>query len=258
MNKHSSIDDRIASLAPLPEHLDHEWAQVTLAGIVADESVPPAPRRSRRRVAILAVAGALTLGAGAAVATAAGEGPFGGVKDVLLDFADQPNTTGAHVGTIHDPLLVAQVEQSNGVIFAVWIATTSSGEICSASTTHDSIWDGSGSPAPDDLEFGCRMDVTDIYGPRPDKVIPLERPDQLGTFFEEGGGPVLYGISPYRDAVEVRVQGVGVDRTRPVRSGSLGYGAALPGVPTTTTLELTFLHEAGEALGSRTLSPFNS
>lgn len=252
MNEHS-IDDRITALAPLAEQLDQEWAESTLARIVADESPRRAPRRTRRRVAAIAVTGALTLTTGAAVAAAAGEGPFDTVKDVLLDFADQPNTSGNDVGTIHDPLLVAQVEQSNGVVFAVWIATTSSGDICSASTTSDATWDGGGSPAPGDLEYGCGEYVVDLYDPDPNTIIRLERPDQLGNFFEEGGGPVLYGISPYPDAVAVHVHGAGVDRTLPVREDSLGYGAALPGATDAASMELTFSDAAGRTLGSRTL-----
>ena len=250
MNKHS-IDDRIAALAPLPQHLDQEWANATLALILADEPSPKSRWRAPRRLTTLAVAGILTVGTGAAVAAATMDDPIDVVKDTLLDFYEEPNTSGNDVGTIHDPQLVAKVERSNGHVFGVWIATTSSGEICDAQTVSDSTWDGVGAPAPSDLEYGCAADIVDPTDPG--KIIRRERPDQLGGFFfREGGDTILYGISPYSDAVAVRVEGPGVDRTLPLRADSLGYGAALPEATGMPSLKLTFLDSAGNVVGSRT------
>ncbi|HWM72109.1 MAG TPA: hypothetical protein VNQ53_00110, partial [Nocardioides sp.] len=179
MNKHS-IDDRITALAPVPELLDQEWANATLARILADDSSPKSRWRAPRRLTTVAVAGILTVGTGAAVAAATMDDPIDVVKDTLLDFADDPDTSGKDVGTIHDPQLVAKVERSNGHVFGVWIATTSSGEICDAQSVSDSAWDGVGAPAPSDLEYGCASDIVDPTDP--DKVIRRERPDQLGGF----------------------------------------------------------------------------
>lgn len=241
--------DRISALAPLPEHLDEEWANATLARILAD--APPVRSRGqhRRRLAAAGVAGVLTLSAGAAVA--AGLDPIGEVKDTLLDFADDPNTTGNDVGTIYDPQLVAQLERSNGQIFAVWIARTSTGDICDAQTVSDAAWDGVGSLESSQLEYGCAADIEDPNDPG--NVIRRTRPDQLGALFTEAGDTILYGISPYAETVEVRVQGGGVDRVLPVRADSLGYGAALPGAADADSLELTFRDSAGRTLGSKTV-----
>ncbi len=245
--------DRFSALAPVPEHLDQEWADATLARILAD--APPAPSRGqhRRRLAAAGVTGVLTLSAGAAFAS--GLDPIGVVKDTLLDFADDPNTTGSDVGTIYDPQLVTQFERSNGQIFAVWIARTSTGEICDAQTVSDAAWDGGGSLEPSDLEYGCAGDFVDPS--YPDQVIQRERPDQLGAFFTEAGDTILYGISPHAEAVAVRVQGGGVDRVLRVRADSLGYGAALPGAANAGSLELTFLDPAGRTLGSKTVFAAN-
>ena len=250
MNKHS-IDDRITALAPMPEHLDQEWANATLARILADDSSPKSRWRAPRRLTSHRRRRHPHRGTGAAVAAATMDDPIDVVRDTLLDFADDPDTSGNDVGTIHDPQLVAKVERSNGHVFGVWIATTSSGEICDAQTVSDSTWDGVGAPAPSDLEYGCASDIVDPTDP--DKVIRRERPDQVGGFFfREGGDTILYGISPYSDAVAVRVEGQGVDRTLPLRADSLGYGAALPEATGMDSLELTFLDSAGKVVGSRT------
>ena len=249
MNKHS-IDDRIAALAPMPQHLDQEWANATLALILADEPSPKSRWRAPRRLTTLAVAGILTVGTGAAVAAATMDDPIDVVKDTLLDFYEEPNTSGNDVGTIHDPQLVAKVERSNGHVFGVWIATTSSGEICDAQTVSDSTWDGVGAPAPNDLEYGCAAHIVDPTDP--DKIIRRERPDQLGGFFfREGGDTILYGIcltpTPWRCGSKARAS------TARSRRGLLsGYGAALPEATGMPSLKLTFLDSAGNVVGSRT------
>lgn len=252
MNK-PSVTDPITALAPLPERLDQEWAGSTLARIVADERPMRSPWVARHRTAAVAVAGVLALTGGTGVAAAAGMNPVGTVKDVLLDFADRPNTSANDVGVIHDPLLVAQIERRNGGVYAVWVATTSSGDICSAETQGDTTWDGTGAPPPKGLDYGCAYDMVDPYDPVADTVIRLERTDQVGAFFTEFEDPILYGVSPFTDAVEVHVRGVGVDRTLPLRPDSLGYGAALPGASAAASLELTFLDPAGRTVGSRTI-----
>jgi hypothetical protein len=245
-----SVDNRITALAPLPEQLDQQWANDALARILAD--APPVPSRwiTRHRTAAVAVAGVLTLTTGTAFATV-GLDPISVVKDTLLDFADDENTTGNDVGTIYDPQLVAQFERSNGHLFAVWIAKTSSGDICDAQTVMDSTWDGVGLPEPSQLEYGCAADIVDPTDP--DRVIRRDRPDQLGAFFTEAGDTILYGISPYPEAVVVRVRGDGVDRILPVRMESLGYGAALPEATDAASLELTFVDSTGRKLGSKTV-----
>ena len=247
MTRHS-VDDRITALAPVPEQPDPEWAQAALARILADEP-PPQPRRSaRRRLSTIAVAGILTAGTGAAVAAATLD-PIDAVRETLLGFGEEPNTTGDDIGTLHDPELVAEFRRDNGELFAFWIATTSSGEVCYAYS--DARWDGVGAPTSSQLEYGCGGAVSDPSAPG--EVIPLERPDQLGGFFKDEGEPVLYGVSPYRGAVQVHVQGVGVDRTLPLRADSLGYGAALPGATHAESLTLTFLDPAGRVLGGKTV-----
>lgn len=247
MNQHSA-DERFTALAPIPERLDQEWANATLARILADEQTTRPRRRVSRPLAAVAVAGALTLSAGAAVAIA-GDDPIHTVKDALLGFQDEPNTTGNDVGTIQDPQLVAQFTRSNGDVFAVWIAKTSSGAVCSASSGDG--WDGVGSPSPDQLEYGCGGQIVDPADPS-HRSIPLERPDQLGGYFKDFGGPIIYGVSPYADATSVRVQGQGIDRTLPVRADSLGYGTDLPGAHA-ASVTLTFLDSAGHVLGSKTV-----
>jgi len=62
---------------------------------------------------------------------------------------------------------------------------------------------------------------------------------------------MVYGVSAYPDAVEVRVQGEGVDRTLPIRADSHGYGAALPEAAQARAVTLTFVDAAGQALGTR-------
>jgi hypothetical protein len=247
MNTHST-EDRITALAPVPEQLDQEWAQATLARILADSPPQQARWRDRRPLVALAVAGALTVGTGTAVA-AAGFGPVDAVKDVLIAFGKEPNTTGNNIGTLHTPRLVAEFRRSNGENFSFWIATSSSGAVCYAYS--DASWDGKGIPSASQLEYGCGGDVSDSTDP--DRAIPLERPDQLGGFFKDEAEPILYGVSPYADAVAVRVQGAGVEETLPVRADSHGYGSALPGATGADSLTLTFLDAAGQTLGTRTV-----
>jgi hypothetical protein len=239
MNTHS-LDDRIAALAPVPESLDEEWARVALTDILA--AAPRQPRRrNRRRIAVIAVAGALTISTGTAVA--AGLDSIDDVKDALLAFSEEPNTTGNGIGTLHTPRLVAEFPRSDGRLFSFWFATTSSGKVCFA------YRDGGPTP-PSPLEYGCAVDVADPTDP--DHILRLERPDQLGGFFKDDE-PILYGVSPYAGTVQVRVQGEGVDQTLPVRADSLGYGAAMPSAAGADSLTLTFLDAAGRALGARTV-----
>jgi len=246
MNTHS-LDERITALAPVPEHLDEQWADATLARILADTPTSTKRRRDRRRLAALAVAGVLTISTGTAVA-AANMGSIGAVKDVLLKFGDEPNTTANDIGTLGTPELVAQFRRGDGRLFAFWIAISSKGVICDAYS--DGAWDGEGVPTAKQLEYGCSGEVVDPT--QVDTPIPLERPDQVGGFFKDEAEPILYGVSPYADAVEVHVQGTGVDRTLPLRADSHGFGSALPEATGADSLTLTFLDRSGQPLGSRT------
>ncbi len=253
-----SIEDPFTALAPLPEQLDQTWAREALARIVADEPPARSPRAARHRTAALALGGAIALTTGTGVAVATGSlDPVGTVKDVLLGFSNEPNTTGNTVGTIHDPKLVAEIERANGAVYAVWFATTSSGDLCTAETRGDTTWDGAGRPPPGDLDYGCAYNVVDPDDPDQDRVIQLTRPDQISVLFEEFEDPILYGVSPYDDAVAVHVRGDGVDRTLPLRPDSLGYGAALPGASGADQLDLTFLDAAGRTVGNRTVLGFD-
>ena len=247
MNTHS-MEDRITALAPVPEQLDQEWAQATLARILANSPPQQTRWRDRRPLVALAIAGALTVGTGTAVA-AAGSGPADVVKDVLIAFGKEPNTSANGIGTLHTPRLVADFRRSNGDNFAFWIATSSSGAVCYAYS--DASWDGEGIPSTSQLEYGCGGDMVDPTDP--DRIIPLERPDQLGGFFKDDPEPILYGVSPYPDAVTVQVQGPGVEKTLPVREDSHGYGAAMPEAAGADSLTLTFLDAGGQALGTRTM-----
>jgi hypothetical protein len=247
MNPHS-LDDRITALAPVPEQLEQEWAQATLARILADRPAQQTRWRDRRALVAVAIAGALTVGTGTAVA-AAGFGPVDAVKDALIAFGKEPNTTGNNIGTLHTPRLVAEFRRSNGEYFAFWIATSSSGAVCYAYS--DVSWNGDGIPSPNQLEYGCGGDVSDSADP--DRVMPLERPEQLGGFFKDEAEPILYGVSPYPGAAAVHVHGLGVDATLPVREDSHGYGSTLPGATGADSLTLTFLDSAGLTLGTRTV-----
>jgi hypothetical protein len=245
MSTHS-LEGRIIALAPVPEGLDEEWADATLARILLDDGPLPR-RRDRRRLAVIAMAGVLTVSTGTAIA-AANAGSIGAVKDVLLDFMDQPNTTGNNIGTLGTPELVAKFRRGDGRLFTFWIATSSKGAVCVAYS--DGSWDGEGAPTVKQLEYGCGGEVVDPT--QVDTPIPLERPDQVGGFFKDEAEPILYGVSPYADAVEVHVQGTGVDRTLPLRADSHGFGSALPEATEADSVTLTFLDRAGQALGSRT------
>ena len=85
----------------------------------------------------------------------------------------------------------------------------------------------------------------------PGRTAELARVDQLGGFFKDSGGPIVYGISPYSAAVRAHVQGLGVDRTLPIRSDSHGYGAAIPEASGARAVTITFLDGAGHLLGSK-------
>ncbi len=244
----TTTQDQIAKLAPTPESFEPEWSRDTLATILAGA---PSPTRSthswwrmtRRRAAALIAAGVVALGAGTAVA---GGGPVEVVKDALLDFSKQPNTSANGLGRLHDPELVAKFRTKNG-IFAFWVATSSNGQVCYADA--DGTWDGEGLPTKSQLDYGCGgvlVDVTD-----PDQTIDLTRPEQLGGFFKDSDGPLVYGISPYPEAVSVRIQGPGVDRTLPIRTDSHGFGSAIPEASRATAITVTFLDNGGRALGPR-------
>jgi hypothetical protein len=267
MNK-PSIDDGITMLAPVSEQFDQPWANETLAQILADE--PPTRSRwvVRHRSATVALGGVLTLTAGVGAAAATGAlDPVTTVKETLLGFAAEPQTTGNDVGTIHDPQLVAQFERSNGDVFAYWIATTSEGRFCDVEAMGN--WDGVSTPPISG--YGCPTEVLDNTNPLLKQemqtaeevkqlLVPLERPDQLGGFMkgsgnlsEPEGDPILYGVSPFPGAVEVQVTGVGVDQTLTVRADSLGYGVSLPGATETPSLTLNFIDSDGRTLGTKTL-----
>lgn len=237
-------DNLITALAPTRESFDAEWSRETLAGILAADRVAAARRRKTRRVTLIgATVGALSLGTAAAVAAG---GPVDMVKSVLTEFTEQPNTTGNGLGELRDPQLVAQFRTEKG-LFALWVTTPSTTEgVCYAYT--DGTWNGEGTPAKDQLDYGCGGES--FVGP---DVPPgeLTRPDQIGGFFKDTDGPMVYGISPYVDAVAVRVQAEGVDRTLPVRADSHGYGAALPEAGQVPAVTLTFEDADGQVLGSK-------
>ena len=238
--------DDLTALAPAAETLEPAWSEATLTRILADDPVTtrtPWWRTTRGRVAATITSGVLAVGAGAAVA---GGGPTDVVKDVILDFSQQPNTTANGLGELDDPVQVAQFDLDGGV-FAVWVATDSGGLVCSAYT--DATWDGMGVPERGDLEYGCGGAVVDHRDP--DRIVELRRLTQIGGFFkDEPDGPLVYGISPHPDTAIVRLEGVGVRRTLPVRFDSLGFGAALPGAARARALRLTWVDDAGHVLGS--------
>lgn len=238
-------NDKIIALTPTPEAFEPTWSAATLAGILAEPrasgpAAVPWWRSSRRRTVAVLASGVVALTAGAAVAVG---GPTEIVRDTILDFSKQPNTTGNGLGVLHDPALVAQFPVQRG-IFAVWIATSSSGKVCYASS--DGAWDGRGAPTKAELEYGCDGTIVTNDG----TLTQLTRPDQFGGFFKDEE-PLLYGVSPYAEAVRVRVRGTGVDRTLPLRTDSHGYGAALPEASRADALDLTFLDDTGAVLGSR-------
>lgn len=241
MTKNSTI----TALAPAPEPFDPLWSQATLADIVSvDRTETSPPRKGRRRVVIGIAAGCLILSTATAVAAG---GPGEVVKAVITAFGQQPNTTANHLGVLHDPLLGAKFQTARGT-FAFWVATSSSGTVCYAFS--DGQWNGKGNPTKDQLDYGCGGELYVGPGEPPQE---LKRPDQLGGFFKDTSGPVVYGISPYPDAVTVRVQGAGVDRELPVREDSHGYGAALPAAAQAPAVTVTFLDADGQTLGSKRL-----
>jgi hypothetical protein len=242
----TTTSDQISRLAPTPEPFEPEWSRDTLTSILAEGPAPSRGSRyrtTRRRAAALVAAGVVVLGAGTAVA---GGGPVEMVKNALLDFSQQPNTTGNGLGTLHDPLLVAKFDTAKGTTFGFWVATSSNGRVCFASA--DGTWDGDGLPPKDHFAYGCGGEMVERTDPQ--RTTELTRPDQLGGFFKDSDGPLVYGISPYPDAVSVRVRATGVDRTLPIRSDSHGFGAALPEAAHTAAVSLTFLDDAGHALGN--------
>ncbi len=240
MTKNSTI----TALAPSPLPFDRAWSQATLAGILStDRAERVRRRRVRRRALVGMAAGFLTLSTATAVAVG---GPADVVKRVLTEFGEQPNTTVDHTGVLHDPQLVATFRSGSG-IFAFWVATSSTDQVCYARS--DGLWDGEGSPTKDQLDaYGCGGQIYVGPGRAPQE---LTRPDQLGGFFKDDGRPMVYGISAFPDAVTVRVQGVGVDRTLPVSPDSHGYGDALPGATGASALTLTFVDAEGRVLGSK-------
>jgi hypothetical protein len=196
----------------------------------------------RRRVLVLGLCGVFSLTAGVAVAAG---GPTEVVKGAIAAFTHRPGAQG-HGGVLDDPVLVAEFRTPRG-IYAFWTATSSTGAICSA--TSDGTWDGEGAPTAAELDgAGCGGEV--ISHADPSKHAPLTRLDQLGGFFRDDAGPLIYGVAPYPEAVSVHVQGEGVDRTLPVRADSHGFGAAIPEAVNTDVVRLTFLDDAGVELGS--------
>lgn len=241
-----SLTTRITALSPTPPTLDPDWSEATLAGILADDRAAARTaavrrRRARRRTAIGLGLALSAVGTTTAVAL---DGPIEVVSGAIMDFARQPNTTGNGLGELHEPELVAQFDTDHGV-FAFWVATSSSGKVCYAMS--DGVWDGTGTPTKQELEYGCggAIWVSDDLPPQ-----ELTAPEQLGGYFTDSE-PLVYGISPWPAATQVRVQAAGVDRLLEVRADSHGYGAALPeaaGVPQVT---LTFLDAHGRVLGTQ-------
>ena len=236
-------DSTLTALAPAPEPFDPEWSRATLAGIRTARPQPARRRRIRRGALVEIAAGFVAVSTATAVA---GGGPTDVVSHVLTEFGQQPNTSGNDIGELHDPHLVAQFQAERGV-FAVWLATSSKGAVCYAMS--DATWDGEGTPTADQLsDYGCGGEIW--VGPG-DATAELTRPDQLGGFFKDDDGPLLYGVSAWLDATSVHVEGAGVDRTLPVRSDSHGYGAALPEAAHAKAVDLTFLDVDGNVLGSK-------
>ena len=240
--------DQITRLAPAPEPSEPTWSRDALASILAADPAPetsPRPwwRKTRRRAAALIAGGAVALTAGTAVAVG---GPAEVVKDALLEFMSTPNTTGNGLGVLHDPQLVAKFRTKNGV-FAFWVATSSKGGVCFASSNGS----GEGTELLDKKHFayGCGGELVEPTAPG--GTAELTRVDQLGGFFKDSDGPLVYGISPYAAAVRAHVQGLGVDRTLPVRSDSHGFGAAIPEASRARAVTVTFLDDAGHVLGSK-------
>jgi hypothetical protein len=233
----------LTALAPARERLDPDWSEATVADILATGRGSAARRRKApRRVLVGVAAVALSLGTATAVA---GGGPTDVVRDAITEFGQQPNTAAGDIGELHDPALVAQFQTETGVL-AVWIATSSSGAVCYAMSNGQ--WDGQGVPTRDEIgDYGCGG----VIWAGPGRIEELTRPDQLGGFFKDFDGPLIYGVSPYADAVSVRIQGAGVDRTLPVRADSHGYGAALPEAAEIPAVTLTFLGADGRVLGTK-------
>lgn len=165
-------------------------------------------------------------------------------REVILDFSQQPNSTGNDLGELNGPELVASFATSH-LHVALWVATSSTGKVCYATTD---AWDGTGVPTRDELEYGCGG-----VGANNGEDAEPTQPDELSGFSNDNGEPYLVGISPYAEAVRVRVRGTGVDRTLPVRPDSLGYGAALPEANNAPELVLTFLDADGHPLGTKRL-----
>ena len=240
--------DQITALAPMPEPFDPAWSEAGLLRILSEPAAAVRPkrpwwRRTRRRAVALAAAGVLALTAGTAVAVG---GPTQVVRDTLLDFSKQPNTTGNGLGVLDEPVLVAKFATPNGV-FAYWLATSSRGTVCYADA--DGTWDGEGVPTKSELDYGCGGMI--VSPTDPDQLVELTRQEQVGGFFKDADGPLIYGISPYPGATRARVQGTGVDRTLPLRTDSLGYGAALPEAADAEEVTVTFIDDADHVLGSK-------
>ncbi|MFL6156041.1 MAG: hypothetical protein ACJ72D_08125 [Marmoricola sp.] len=231
----------LTALAPAPEPFDPAWSSATLTSILAD-TTPAARVRRPRRLAALVVTGAVVVTAGTAAAVG---GPGDVVRNAIEDFSRQPNTTANGLGRLDDPELVAKFDTPKGV-FALWIATSSTGKICYAMS--DATWDGRGTPTKAELSYGCGGEVVS----NTDGTTPTELTDvtQLGGFFKDDEGPLLYGVAPYAAATQVRVAGADFTRTLPVRADSHGYGDALPEAAHDAGLQLTFLDAAGAVLGT--------
>lgn len=248
--------DDITALAPAPKGFEPAWSEMALAAILADGSASDAApgsvrvrsprwRTTRGRVAAVFASVVVIVSAGTAVA---GEGPAQVVKDILVHFSEQPNTAANGLGQLDDPVQVARFQMRDGV-FAVWVATASDGTVCTADS--DGTWDGLGLPEPAELEYACAPMVIDHRDP--DRLIELTQPTQIGGYFKDDpDGPLIYGVSPYPDALLVRLRGDGVRTTLQVRSDSLGFGGALPEASPTpgAALRLTWVDDAGRVLGS--------
>lgn len=244
-------EDRIADLAPFPEAFDPAWSLATRTRILADPKAgrtrrPHARWRAPRRRALV-IASALTIGltGGAAFAVTSGN-PLQAVKETLTSDTQVPNSSSHGIGKIGDPLMVAKFQVPRG-LFSVWYAMSSNGTVCIAYS--DATWDGRTPLSAKELDRGCGSMIYDYDAPG--QVGELKRPDQIGGFFKDADGPVLYGVAPSSDAVQVKVQGVGIDRILPLRPDSHGYGASLPEASSATQVTLTFLDARGRTVGTK-------
>ena len=239
-----TTDEKITALKPVPEAFEPAWSATTLADILAEPQQPagsgpvvarqpsthrrrgrhggprPDRRRCRRR-----------------------RRPDGGREGRHLELQQAAQHHGQRARRARRPRAGRPVPDRAGHLRGLDRHLLLRQGLYASS---DGDWDGEGVPSASQLEHGCGGIVLSNAG----EPVPFTRPDQLGGFFKDDAGPLLYGVSPYPDAVAVHVRGDGVDRTLPLRADSHGYGAALPEAADADALTLTFLDDAGAELGS--------